>query len=115
MRKRVLFASCCILAIPLLFSPSQRVKLTSSIRSVGIGVAFAGHTTAGGWCDCGAPECICDPGEVPGGGGYANVSSENGGSSDQSLTPIAKGSHFDFGTGTLIFALALFLWARLRL
>jgi hypothetical protein len=28
---------------------------------------FAGHTVAGGWCECGAPACICDPGENPGG------------------------------------------------
>ena len=24
---------------------------------------FAGHNLAGGYCDCGAPACICDPGE----------------------------------------------------
>ncbi|HXU38437.1 MAG TPA: hypothetical protein VN937_18925 [Blastocatellia bacterium] len=28
---------------------------------------FAGHIIPGGWCDCGAPGCICDPGETPGG------------------------------------------------
>lgn len=28
----------------------------------------AGHAViGGGWCDCGAPGCICDPGETPGG------------------------------------------------
>lgn len=26
-------------------------------------VAFAGHTLSGGWCQCGCPGCICDPGE----------------------------------------------------
>lgn len=26
---------------------------------------FAGHMVIGGWCDCGAPGCICDPGETP--------------------------------------------------
>ena len=25
--------------------------------------ALAGHTLAGGYCDCGYPGCICDPGE----------------------------------------------------
>jgi hypothetical protein len=24
---------------------------------------FAGHTLQGDWCGCGAPACICDPGE----------------------------------------------------
>ena len=33
---------------------------------------LAGHTVAGGWCDCGAPGCICDPGEN-GGGNRASV------------------------------------------
>ena len=29
---------------------------------------FAGHSViGGGWCDCGAPGCVCDPGENPGG------------------------------------------------
>ncbi len=27
--------------------------------------AFAGHSLPGGYCDCGAPGCICDPGESP--------------------------------------------------
>lgn len=26
--------------------------------------ALAGHTVSGGYCDCGAPGCICDPGEM---------------------------------------------------
>ena len=24
---------------------------------------IAGHTVSGGYCDCGAPGCICEPGE----------------------------------------------------
>ena len=27
--------------------------------------ALAGHNLAGGRCECGAPGCICDPGEEP--------------------------------------------------
>lgn len=37
---------------------------------------FAGHVVIGGWCDCGAPGCICDPGETPG-GNAANVAKES--------------------------------------
>ena len=29
---------------------------------------FAGHNViGGGWCECGAPGCMCDSGEIPGG------------------------------------------------
>ena len=27
---------------------------------------IAGHTVSGGWCECGSPGCICDPGETIG-------------------------------------------------
>lgn len=30
---------------------------------------FGGHTMPGGSCECGAPGCICDPGETPLGNG----------------------------------------------
>jgi len=79
-------------------------------------VALAGHTMAGGWCQCGSPGgCICDPGEDPGGNSATPVT-DNNESSDQGLSPIRAHSRsgFDFGTGTLLLALALFLWARLR-
>ena len=69
----------------------------------------------GNWCDCGAPGCMCDPGENPGGNSAAHVSDSNE-SSDQGLSPIRARSHSgsDLGNGTLLLALALFLWARLR-
>jgi hypothetical protein len=97
-----------------MFSPSQNNKLTTPAPFATI--AFAGHTIVGQWCgDCGAPGCICDPGENPGGNSATPVS-DNTKSSDQGLSPIRARSHsgFDFGTGTLLLALALFLWARLR-
>jgi hypothetical protein len=58
---------------------------------------------------------MCDPGENPGGNSARPVSDSNE-SSDQGLSPIRAHSRsgFDFGTGTLILALALFVWARLR-
>jgi len=107
------FAAFCILAVPALFSTSQNGKLISSNPFVGI--AIAGHTTAGGWCDCGPLGCFCDPGENPGGNSATPVTDKNE-SSDQGLTPIRAHSRsgFDFGTGTLLLALAFFLWARLR-
>ena len=37
---------------------------------------FAGHTVSGGYCDCAAPGCICEPGEN-GGGNRASVPDES--------------------------------------
>ena len=111
MRKRLVIAAACILALPLLFSPSQSLTSPTAFSTV----ALAGHTNIGGWCDCGAPGCICDPGENHG-GNIARPVTDNNESSDQGLSPIRAHSRsvFDYGTGTLILALALFLWARLR-
>ena len=76
-------------------------------------VAYAGHTVTGGWCDCGAPGCLCDPGEVRG-QSKSPVSDKTKRPFDQGASPIRARSGFDFGTGVLILALALFVWARLR-
>jgi hypothetical protein len=63
---------------------------------------------------CGGFGCLCDPGENPGGNRATPVTDNK--SSDQRLSPVRaqSGSAFDFGTGALILALALFMWARLR-
>jgi hypothetical protein len=113
MRKRLVFAAFCILAVPLLFSCSQNNKLVTSAPFAS--VAFAGRTIAGSWCECGASGCICDPGENPGGNSATPVTDKNE-SSDQGLSPIRARSHSgsDLGTGTLVLALAFFLLARLR-
>jgi hypothetical protein len=112
-KKRFVFAAFCILCLPLLFSTSQSEKITD--QNPFATVALAGHTNVGNWCDCGAPGCMCDPGENPGGNSARPVS-DNNESSDQGLSPIRAHSRsgLDFGTGTLILALALFLWVRLR-
>ena len=113
MRKRLVLAALCILAVPLLFSHSQNDRLTSPAPFAT--VALAGHTVAGTWCECGNSGCICDPGENRGGNSARPVT-DNNESSDQGPSPIRAHSRsgFDFGTGTLLLALALFLWARLR-
>lgn len=113
MRTRFVLAAACIIAFPLLFSTFQGSKLTSPPPFST--VALAGHTMLGGWCDCGAPGCLCDPGETPGGNRATPVTDKNE-SSDQGLSPIRARSHSgsDLGTGTLVLALALFVWARLR-
>ncbi|MEK6324771.1 MAG: hypothetical protein AABN33_24275 [Acidobacteriota bacterium] len=111
MRTRLIFAAICILTLPLWFSAFQSDKLMNSASFVT--VAYAGHTTSGNWCECGTPGCLCDPGEV---GGQSNrpVSDQNKRPFDQGASPIRALSGFDFGTGVLILAFALFVWARLR-
>ena len=87
MRKRIVFAALCILAVPPLFSPSQNDKLTSPAPFAT--VALAGRTIVGSWCECGAPGCICDPGENPVSGQSASpVSERNGRSLNQGPTPV---------------------------
>lgn len=112
MRTRLLLAAVCILALPLWFSASERNNATNSAPFAT--VAYAGHTTAGEWCGCGAPGCICDAGEI----GLSNkqVSDQTKVRSDQEASPIQQHSRsgFDFGTGALMLALALFVWTRLR-
>jgi hypothetical protein len=112
MRKRAVFATLCILAVPPLFSPSQNGKLTSPAPLVG--VAFAGHTTAGGWCECGAPGCICEPGELGGSSRPLPNQTENPSRQNASANRQHSRSGSDFGTGALMLALAFFVWTRLR-
>jgi len=75
-------------------------------------VAHAGHTTTHGYCDCGAPGCICDPGETPPLGNHNTVplgSSPGNESVDQGPAPAA-----DPTPGMLLIALAFMLWFRMR-
>ena len=99
MKKRLVIAAACILALPLLFSASQSDKPTAPIPYAT--VALAGHSIPGGWCECGTPACICDPGEI----GNLNVRPP-----DQQK----ESAPSDPGAGVLMLALAFFLWARLR-
>ena len=41
----------------------KRLLLTSTLLLALSLPVFAGHTLQGDWCGCGAPGCICDPGE----------------------------------------------------
>ena len=114
MRKRLVLAALCILAVPPMFSPSQNNKLTGPAPFAT--VALAGRTTYGGYCTCGCPGCACEEGEQPGlclqGQSVAN---NRAGKSFSQVAPIAGDPEtFDFGSGALIVALAFFAWARLR-
>jgi len=110
-RIRLLFAAVSILILPFVLSPIAGDKQTNFAPFAT--VALAGHTLSGDWCQCGVPGCICDPGEV---GGSSRPLPNKGKAVDQTASPNRANSHsgFDFGTGALILALALFMWTRLR-
>ena len=67
---------------------------------------FAGHTVAGGYCDCGTPGCICDPGEHILGRTIANVPDRKTGQD----APV----DFDLGPETLLVLAALLLVLRYK-
>ena len=58
--KRILACSLLILGAPIIAATLQHER--SGHSPFGF-TAFAGHTTAGGYCTCGCPGCICEPGE----------------------------------------------------
>lgn len=108
MRIRLLAAAACILAVPICFSASKSSKLMRSLPFAT--VAFAGHTIDGNFCSpCGTATCFCD-------------------ATGQSAKPVGDPSpaerggkvkkvyaaDLDLGTGALLFALALFVWSRMR-
>jgi hypothetical protein len=110
--KRIFACLFVTAVLPLIASPTQ----DSSINPVPFAtVAYAGHTlSGGGWCECGAPGCICDPGEGRGGLSAGRVSDRNGRSLNQGATSAraAQTSALDFGSSALLLALAFFVWTR---
>lgn len=110
MRKRLVFAAFCILAVPLLFSASQNNKLITSAPFAT--VALAGRTIVGQWCDCGTPGCICDPGENP--VGSARPISADSPAERNPRPKAGRAAGIDFGTGAFLIGLALFMLSRLR-
>ena len=115
MRKRLVLAGLCILILPLLFSLPQNSKISNPAPFAG--VALAGRTLGGSYCDCGCPACICGEGEQPqpciqGAGAQAD---SGGDDFNQVAAPLeSEPVMFDFGSSALIVALAFFAWARFR-
>jgi hypothetical protein len=67
---------------------------------------FAGHNLAGGFCECGAPGCICDPGEE-----IHRLS--NASAPDDESTQNAP-ADFDLGSETLLLLAVLLLALRYK-
>jgi len=58
--KRMFACALLILVAPIITAWLQPgVQSNAPIASI----ALAGHTLSGGYCRCGSPGCICDPGE----------------------------------------------------
>ncbi|MEK6406235.1 MAG: hypothetical protein AABN34_04650 [Acidobacteriota bacterium] len=113
MAKRLLLTAVCLLVLPILNSPSGASGQKGAVAFQS--VALAGHVIVGGWCDCGTPGCICDPGEVPVGQRAMPVSDQANDSLNPGAIPIPEAlPDLDFGSGALLLALAFFLWTRLR-
>jgi hypothetical protein len=74
-------------------------------------VALAGHILGGGWCECGSPGCICDPGEIH---GLRTATPTTTQPVDENPVDRTSSSSADLGSGMLAFALALLLWFRMR-
>jgi hypothetical protein len=75
-------------------------------------VAIAGHTAAGNYCECGAPGCICDPGEEMRGHSASTVKDSS--LENSRKTKLGRASGLDFGTTAFLLGLAFFMWSRFR-
>lgn len=112
---RLLLATACILMLPFVSLPSGGDKLTTSAPFGAI--ALAGHVVGtDAPCRCGCPYCVCDPGEEAHQCTHSARPVSDEVSVHQGASPIRAHLHsgFDLGTGALMLALALFVWARLR-
>ena len=107
---RLVFAALCMLSLPMWFSPASGVTSSPSPYAT---VAIAGHNLAGGWCECGAPGCICDPGEEMTGHSTSLVPDA---SPSKGNTKAKRGrvTELDFGSSAILIVLALFAWSRMR-
>ena len=106
--KRMFACSLLILVVPII---TAMLQPGASSNAPFASTAFAGHTTAGGWCDCGCPGCICDPGEewvlcIPGAKDAEGMAVKATGAPASSRSDVPAAAFF-VGTGLLI-------WKRIR-
>lgn len=110
--KRILACVFITAVLPLMIPPTQS---TSPNPAPFATVAFAGHTSIGGWCDCGEYGCDCDEDDQPDEATSAPADhSTRAPIQGTTSAMVGPTSGFDFGSGGLMLALAVFLWTRLR-
>jgi hypothetical protein len=89
-----------VLASPLMVSINNHRPIGPSASML----AYAGRTVmGGGYCDCGTPDCITEPGEC---GNSNSATVAGGGDTTTSTTSI------DSGAGVMMLAFILLLWMR---
>lgn len=98
-----------LLALPIWFSALKGDNTSTTPFAT---IAFAGHTSMGNFCDCGAPGCICDPGEEQT-AHSKNPAKDPSPERDQRPKPDAT-SDLNFGSAAFLLGLALFMWSRFR-
>ena len=107
--KRIFACSFLILAVPIITATLQSGANSNAPFA---SIAFAGHTVAGGYCQCGCPGCICDPGEnidmcLPG-------AKDTPGSDENSTSAPERSSQSDVPAAALFIGTGLLIWKRIR-
>jgi hypothetical protein len=98
--KRMFACLLLILAVPIISASLQPGARSNAPFA---STALAGHTLAGGFCNCGYPGCICDPGEeIYPGLQEINDSQPPTDDATQSSEPDVSAAALFFGTGLLI-------------
>ena len=98
-----------LLALPMWVSPFKDVNTNSAPY---VTIAIAGHTSAGNFCECGAPGCICEPGEEQ--TGHSVNPKKDASPGNRPAPRSGRVSTLDFGTTAFLLGLALFMWSRFR-
>ncbi len=107
--KRIFACSLLILVVPIV---TAMLQPDASSNAPFASTAFAGHTLAGGYCSCGCPGCLCDPGEeidmcFPGAKDAEGIAVNGSGAPARSSQSEVPAAAFFVGTGLLI-------WKRIR-
>ena len=114
-KKYLLLAVVTIFALPFWYSGRQSTNPNTSAPF--IPTAYGGHATPGNfWCQCGCPDCICDPGEVATECSEARLARPiNGEAKIPTTSPsgASRGRDFDFGSSVLLTVLVLIMMRRI--
>lgn len=107
--KRIFACSLLILAVPIITATLQP---GASSNAPFASTAFAGHTIAGSFCQCGCPGCICDPEEqidmcIPG-------AKDADGIAVNATGAPARSSQSDVPAAALFVGTGLLIWKRIR-
>lgn len=106
--KRMFACSLLILLVPILTAMLQPQQGSNAPFA---STAFAGHTVSGGWCQCGCPGCMCEPGED-----FELCIPERTGAAEAALSAAGQpaSSHSDVPAAAFFVGTGLLIWKRIR-